>query len=55
MLYQVWRDDPICWMCPFVPGALCSAGTVPLQVGIRIVILAVCNRRLAAATARDSQ
>ena len=55
LLYQAWRDDPVGWLRPFGPGAVFSVGTVLLQVGILVVILAVCNRRLAATTAEDSR
>ena len=55
MLYQAWRDDPIGWLRPFGEGAVFSVGTVLLQLGLLIVILAVCNRRLASTVSGDTQ
>ena len=55
LLYQAWRDDPAGWLRPFGEGAVFSVGTVLLQVGALVVILAVCNRRLAARVVGDSR
>ena len=46
MLYQAWRDDPVGWLRPFGEGSVFSVGTVLFQVGVLIVILVVCNRKI---------
>ena len=51
LLYGAWRDSPQRWLLPFDPGNVFNVGTVLFQVGIVAGVLALCNRRLAAASA----
>ncbi len=55
LLYHAWRDDPVGWLRPFGTGASFSVGTVLLQAGGLILVLAVCNRKLAAAAGGGSR
>ena len=53
LLFQSWRDNPDGWLAPFDTANVFNVGTVLIQVGVVVVVLLLCNRRLAA-SARDA-